>query len=350
MLFIAGGEDWKRFRTIMTPTFAHGKVKLMKEMVEHTAESLIKNLKHFVRESKDGVLEVKHIIGAFTMDTIVQIAFGKKIDSLVEPNNPVLVNAKRLLQQNIPVQDVIKYTIILMSPKLAKFLDLRPSYNEVEFFKKFSHQIIQEKRAEFTEALRKGEKVKATNFIELLIEAECECNRVSQNEGKQIKFMTTEEIVAQCVLFFAVGYDTTAMTISMTCYELAKNPKYQALIYDEIQETFKKQKIEAGNENLSMRDAFTMEVLAKMPYLNAALSETLRIHNPVVLIEREASNDITISSEDIEIDIQKNDIVTVPLYCLHHDPKHFPNPDKYDPERFIRERTFPEYAYRKLIL
>jgi len=45
--------------------------------------------------------------------------------------------------------------------------------------------------------------------------------------------LTNDEFVAQCVLFFLAGYDTTATTISMAIYNLACNPEAQEKLYEE---------------------------------------------------------------------------------------------------------------------
>lgn len=43
------------------------------------------------------------------------------------------------------------------------------------------------------------------------------------------------------------------------------------------------------------------------------------------------------NDDEQDIVIQKDDNLWIPIYGLHRDPKHFPNPDKFDPERFSAE-------------
>src|SRR6218665_1014202 len=184
MLFLAENDAWKRYRTIMTPTFAHGKIKLMKGTIEQTSECLIKNMNEAIDNSGDGVVEIKNIVGAFTMDTIIQIAFGIKIDSLIDRDNPILVHAKSLFQQDMTVKDTFLWTMILLLPKVAMALNLVPFKKEMKFFSQLSDGIIQKKRKEFELANKTGDKVKPTNFIELMVEADYECNKLNQLEGK----------------------------------------------------------------------------------------------------------------------------------------------------------------------
>ena len=46
--------------------------------------------------------------------------------------------------------------------------------------------------------------------------------------------LTTDEIIAQSVMFFLAGYDTTATSITLLLYELAVNPDIQEQLHDEI--------------------------------------------------------------------------------------------------------------------
>src|SRR5690606_34922847 len=81
-----------------------------------------------------------------------------------------------------------------------------------------------------------------------------------QNELKEIigsKYLSEEEIMAQAMVFFLAGYETTASTLSYTLFELAKNPDIQERLYQEIQAA-KKEDPELSNNTL-----------AKLPYLDA---------------------------------------------------------------------------------
>src|SRR6218665_1337200 len=97
-LFMIEDEKWKRCRLIMTPTFAMGKLRLMKPILNKTAQTLVDNFENALKESKDNTIELKNVCGAFTMDTIVQIAFGAKVDSLADRDNPLLKHAKSIFQ------------------------------------------------------------------------------------------------------------------------------------------------------------------------------------------------------------------------------------------------------------
>ena len=111
------------------------------------------------------------------MDTIIQLAYGVKIDSLHDKNNAVIGNASKVLGTDLSIHDFIVFTLAFCAPKLSSKLKLRFKAKVMDFFEKLALDIITPKREE----LRKhGSIAKATSFIDLLLEAEHE----AQNSGE----------------------------------------------------------------------------------------------------------------------------------------------------------------------
>src|SRR5699024_10452120 len=67
-------ETWKRLRAVVTPTFSAGKLRRMKPFVDDTIRTLLKNFEEARATNK--TVNVKHIFGAFTMDTVIQVCIG----------------------------------------------------------------------------------------------------------------------------------------------------------------------------------------------------------------------------------------------------------------------------------
>ncbi|KAJ6218346.1 hypothetical protein RDWZM_009503 [Blomia tropicalis] len=352
---IVKDETWKRLRAVMTPTFSTGKLRRMKPLVDDTIRTLNKNMANAIKSSSD--VNMKQIYGAFTMDTIIQVAFGTKVDSLVEPNNPVITYAKKLFSVDISFKNIIKFTMILMAPKLANFLKIRINPEVTDFFYKFSMDIINQKRKN----MKNGNIGKANNFIELLLEAEVENEeeaaklKLTEESNvdefgfkKSTKYITNDELVAQCSLFFLAGYDTTATTLTMASYLLATNPDKQEKLYKEALSVLGKLSEEAGPDgSKDPVDLITLESLSRFEYLAAVVNETLRLYSPATFVEREVSKDMTIQKEDgsCKIHLKKNDIIQFPVYSMHRDPEQFSDPESFKPERFLGEPNFHKYAY-----
>lgn len=85
----------------------------------------------------------------------------------------------------------------------------------------------------------------------------------------------------------------------------------------------------------------TIKDLNEMKYLERVVKETMRLFPPVPIIGR-------ITSEDVEIggyQIPKDCFISIEIYKIMRDPKHFPNPMKFDPDRFLKENTNTRHPY-----
>ena len=70
-----------------------------------------------------------------------------------------------------------------------------------------------------------------------------------------------------------------------------------------------------------------------MKYMDMVIDETLRMYPPASRLDRVASNDYEYEG----IKIKKGQVVGVAIYAMHHDPDLYPNPEKFDPNRFSDE-------------
>lgn len=139
---------------------------------------------------------------------------------------------------------------------------------------------------------------------------------------------TDDDLVAQCILFFLAGFSGLSTTLCFLCHELAVNPDVQERLHDEIQET---------NEKLNGKPV-TFESLQKMKYVDMVVSETLRKWPIGFMTERKANKQYLMEDYDgTKVIVQPNDVVWFPIFGIHHDPKYYPSPQVFDPERFSDE-------------
>ena len=243
-------DKWKRFRAIVAPTFATGKLRRMKPCMESICQTLIKNIDNELANSHDNILSIKRFTGAYTMDTVLQVAFGCKIDSIIEPNNQLIIMARRLFNTDLSLKNILSMTVLFFFPAFfSKLFKIRLNSDEIDFVSKFASDLIERKRIEFAQK----DFSKASTFIEFLLEAEHELENQQQkinNNEKTIKYMNNDEIIAQCVLFFLAGYDTTATTITMALYYLALNPDKQQICYEEVNRIISENQIDENKDPL----------------------------------------------------------------------------------------------------
>ena len=131
-------------------------------------------------------------------------------------------------------------------------------------------------------------------------------------------------IVATAIVILVAGYDTTGTTLAWACYEIAKNLEVQDRLSEEIDAL-------VGD---TPRD-LTYDDLMSMPYLDQVISETLRFHTPIGIIQRAVEKDYKIPGHDLVL--KKDMQVWINVMALHFDPKFYPEPEKFNPEHFSKE-------------
>src|SRR5699024_9330467 len=108
---------------------------------------------------------------AYTMDAVIKIAFGVKLDSFNDSHNPIITNARKVFQMDPGILDMFKFLIIVSAQWLAKLLKIEILKSQSEFFTTMVIDIMEQKRAEFAKAKSFA---KSGSFIEFMLEAEDE--------------------------------------------------------------------------------------------------------------------------------------------------------------------------------
>ncbi|PKA57273.1 Ent-kaurene oxidase, chloroplastic [Apostasia shenzhenica] len=134
--------------------------------------------------------------------------------------------------------------------------------------------------------------------------------------------LTEEQLIALVWESIIESSDTTLVTTEWAMYELAKNPKCQDRLFQEIEEICRSEKL-------------TEEHLQLLPYLNAVFHETLRIHSPVPIIPpRHVHEDTQLGGYHIPAGTD----ITVNLYACNMDKKDWEKPEEWNPERFLSDK------------
>ena len=148
------------------------------------------------------------------------------------------------------------------------------------------------------------------------------------------KYITEDEILANAFVFFIAGYETTATTLSFATYELTLNPDVQQKLYEEVMSS-----VDTNGE-------IDYDLLARLTYLDAVVSETLRHHSPAISLGRMVANDYKLG--DTGITLKKGQRVIMPVYAIHHMEEFYPEPFKFNPDRFLPENRHKIVPYTYL--
>ncbi|KAK5643677.1 hypothetical protein RI129_007522 [Pyrocoelia pectoralis] len=165
-----------------------------------------------------------------------------------------------------------------------------------------------------------GEK-KRMAFLDLMFEA---------SQGGTI--INDEEIKEQVDTIMFEGHDTTAAASSFFLCLMGLHPEIQAKVHNEMDTIFgKSQRSATFNDTLEMK------------YLERCLLETLRLYPPVPIIGREIKEDVKLASGDYTI--PAGSALAIATFRTHRRPDIYPNPDVYDPDNFLPQRTASRHYY-----
>lgn len=128
-------------------------------------------------------------------------------------------------------------------------------------------------------------------------------------------------------MFYIAGLDSSSVTLSALTYEMAINPDIQQRLFEEILDV---------SEQLD-GSPVDYDRLQKLKYLDQIVSETLRKWPPFPKTERICVKDFHFDDGITKLNIEKGVSISAPIHPLHHDPRYFPNPEIFDPERFNDE-------------
>lgn len=143
---------------------------------------------------------------------------------------------------------------------------------------------------------------------------------IAQMEGGGL---TDREIREEVDTFLFEGHDTTSSAIAFSIYLLSQDEQVQQRAYEEAMAL-------QGREKESMR------------YLEAVIKETLRLYPSVPFYSRKVQEDLQIG----KLMVPKGASVSTLAYMVHRDEKNFPNPEKFDPERFmVAEKDLHPFAF-----
>ncbi|XP_071042446.1 cytochrome P450 4V2 [Parasteatoda tepidariorum] len=321
-LLTSSGKKWRYRRKLLTPTFHFRILEDFLPIFNEQSNILVSKMRKF---EASAIVDVVPLITSCTIDIISETAMGVSINAQEEGCN-------EYVQAVHEIGNV--FLIRILRPWLYyDFIFNRTStgmklHKSLKIVHNFTRKVIKEKKEELLrqdELDKKNETSslytkKRTAFLELLLKYHL----------KDPSF-TEEDIREEVDTFMFAGHDTTAMTISFALWLTGLDENVQRLIHEELDDIFM-----GDNER-----EITRNDLSRMKYLECVIKETLRLYPPAPLFGREANEAFKIG----EYTIEKGTFCLVIPMELHRDTKSFPNPEKFDPERFFPENVVNRHPY-----
>ncbi|KAF6214471.1 hypothetical protein GE061_009214 [Apolygus lucorum] len=330
-MFFLSGDKWKYLRNKLSPIFTSGKLKWMFEQMKGSSDKFVTAFEKKIPLGKDTCL--KEDFARFTTDVISSCAFGIESNAMGDPDSKMREMGKKFFDPNL--SEMFKFFARFTFPALLALFKIRTTSLELtNFFVGLVKQTMSHRMS--TGYVRK-------DFIQLLLELkqkgyvevadkdeEQNGNHKEKKNGsfdalngsnaqKEVIALDDGVLAAQLFVFFIAGFETTASTLHYATYLLSVNQSCQDKAREEARKCYEK------------NGEFTYDSLKELQYIENCVNETLRLMPPVPMNFRVCTKDYTFPNGT---HIEKGQSILLPTIAIHYDPKIFPEPEKFIPDRF----------------
>lgn len=299
-LFVTDGDFWLRQRRLVQPAFQSRRMENYGQATVAQTERLLRGW------SAGSEIDLVAAMAELTLTFVGQSLFN------IDLSGEVGLYSRALRVHSETLRDEFRSPVVLPDwfPTAAK----RRKRQAVECISGLVWRMIRERRASGRDH---------GDVLSMLLLAVDE-----QGDGGQ---MTDQQAHDEARLMLIAGQDDLTALLSWCWYLLARNPETETRFRSEIATVL-------GGRPAGFSD------LDSLPVTGRIIRETLRLYPPTwSLVPRTASRDLELGGYRIP----RGTWVIVSPWAMHHDPRFFPDPERFDPDRFLpeRQREILPYSY-----
>nr|XP_054774215.1 cytochrome P450 4V2-like isoform X1 [Lytechinus pictus] len=327
-LLTSSGQKWFHRRKLLTPTFHFSILQSFLDVFNEQSMILVKKLEEFTENS--AMVNIFPLITYCVLDIICITAMGRSSNAQGDEENEYVKAVARMSE----LLTVRGKNPLLWPDFIFKKLEIGKEHDRtLKILHDATNKMIQERLQDSTKDSRSSckdddgsggdesvtRRRKRIAFLDLLL----------QMHREDASF-TLDDIREEVDTFMFEGHDTTAAAAGWAIFLIGHHPDVQARLHMEMDQVF-------GD---SLRPV-TSDDISRLPYLTCVIKETLRILPSVPSIFRKLDEDIILDGKVVP----KETLVALSIYGLHQDPEEFPNPDMFDPDRFLPENAEKRHPY-----
>jgi len=298
-LLTSEGEFWRRQRKLVQPAFHHERIAAYTEVMVAYTERMLASW-------KDGQgLDVHEAMMRLTLDIVAKTLFDTDVSREAEDVGAAL----QFLMGKFMRQAAFAFLLPASIP-IPTTRRLRRAVGQLD---KVIYEIIRRRRASGT---------MSGDLLSVLLQAQ-------DDEGLS---MTDRQLHDEIMTLFLAGHETTANALSWTWLLLGQHPEVEEKLVEELQ------RVLGGR-------APTASALPRLTYTEMVLREAMRLYPPVWVIGRRALAPFRMGNYELpaETNVVMSQLIT------HRDAKYFPEPERFDPDRWRpndpRNLSLPRFAY-----
>ncbi|MFC2969792.1 cytochrome P450 [Acidimangrovimonas pyrenivorans] len=299
-LFVAEGAHWLWQRRVAAPVFSHRNISALGPVMTAAAERASERLDKAAGRAAN--LHDEMVTATFEVISDVTFSGGEAFDR---------AGVHRAIDAYIAETAKVSLLDIIGAPEWIPRARRLFSTSAMREMKRVADEAIEARRA----AGHAG----VPDLLDLLMAGE------DPKSGRQ---MTTSELRDNLLTFIVAGHETTALTLAWALYLCAFDPEVQQKARDEAQAVL-------GDR------AATAEDLPALPYIRRIVDEALRLYPPAAFLSRSALAPDNLLGREV----RPGDTVMLPIYALHRNHLLWPDPHRFDPDRFADPKAIDRYAY-----
>ena len=292
-LLTLNGQRHARERKLLLPPFRGERMKSYLEIIQNVSKERISQWK--------GQVTLSDEIMPISLDIIIQVVFGASDPQRVKTYHELIRSFIRSFKPAFIFSPAMQVSCLGLSPW--------------DRFKKAKQALIDQLKLEIAE---RKEQEMGEDILSLLLQA-------SYEDGQA---MEADDMADELITLLIAGHETTQITIAWALYWLYSQHETQA-------ETDQVTPIERLREELSGVE--DLQALLKLPFLDAVVNETLRI-DPIV---PDVLRTLTVDKEIAGYHYPKGSHLAVVTALLHTREDLYPNPDRFQPERWLDQKPRP---------
>ncbi|GAB2584417.1 hypothetical protein GCM10027168_16470 [Streptomyces capparidis] len=303
-LITSDGELWERQRRLIQPLFSYKRVAALEPLMAAAVERMLDD---WDRLPDGTVVDTAAEMSGMTLDIVGATLFGADVSG----EKDRIFHAVETLQD--AVTKVIRNPFTWVSTTMARYTS--PGFRQWDRAMATIDEVVTRVIAERRTRPAQGA---PRDLLDALLAARYDDGTAI--DDKQLR----DEIVT----FFMAGHETSANCLAWTFYLLSTSPGARERLEEEV-DTVLAGRVPGPDD------------LDKLVWTKAVLSESMRLYPPVWTVERDAVEEDEVGG----VPIRPGSTVVVPPYLVHRHPGVWENPEAFDPERFLPQRSAGRHRY-----
>ncbi|KAJ3980614.1 cytochrome P450 [Lentinula detonsa] len=331
-------EDEHRLqRKVMNPAFGVAQIRELAEIfVDESIHLRDIWASQLGSDNKPVRVEVQSWLSKMTLDVIGRAGFNYRFNALDSTEPDELIKAFSVIfgiSSRFTIWNVLQGVV----PVLRLFPSTAGSIKKEAqaTMERIGRDLLRQTKEHLAATGEKGDGWRARDLLSLLVRS---------NMSKDIpehQRMSDEDVIAQVPTFLVAGHETTSTAVTWALFALTQNKEIQRKLRDELLQV--------------QTESPTMDTLNSLPYLDAVVRETLRVHSPVTGTFRVAMKDdfipLSVPYTDRkgevhnEIQVHKGDSISIPVLAINRSKSLWgEDAREFKPERWMTPGGIPSTA------